>query len=208
MLSTSDLSFAYHGSQAITFPDIQLGSSSSMLITGPSGIGKSTLLKLVAGFLPAASGVIVVAGQSMNKDSAKQRDLIRKKHIGVIAQHPRAIAALTVEENLEMVHFLTSTKSDEIRNLNLLKELGIEKYVKSKPAALSIGEQQRLAIAMATVHKPDLILADEPTSGLDTSNCNKVLDLLSTQVELIGASLLIISHDDRLIKRFENQMEL
>lgn len=208
MLKTKDLCFSYNADKTFRFPDLTLGAGASMLVTGASGIGKSTLLRLIAGFIPADSGSILINEQEMVGASANTRDRIRKDHIGMIAQQPRAIQALSVVENLRMVNYLTATSSNAQERTTLLEAIGIGHHADSLPENMSVGEQQRLAIAMATVHRPKLILADEPTSGLDRENCFKVLELMQRQVDEIGASLLLISHDERLFEQIENRVEL
>lgn len=208
MIRSTSLEFQYPSGGAFTFPDISLDENESLLVAGPSGSGKTTLLKLIAGFLPVEQGSLMVCGHEMKGRSVRDRDEIRRMHLGVISQRPRAIEALTVLENLRMIATLTRVKVLDSDHVASLKVLGIQEHVNSKPHMLSVGELQRLAIAMATVHKPDIILADEPTSSLDDKNTESVTDLLKEHVALNGGALLVISHDSRLMQHFSDQVRL
>lgn len=208
MLISHSLSFQYNTSNRFEFPDIVLDRGENLLILGESGIGKTTLLHLLAGLLKPASGRIELAGVDLTRLKGKELDRFRGSQIGVVFQKPYFIQSLTLGENLQMIQTL-GRKSIDIHAIQLLlDELGLFDKIHSKTHRLSQGEQQRAAIALALVNRPALILADEPTSALDDKNCSKVIKLLKHQTAKYGASLLLITHDHRLTCEFVNSVTL
>lgn len=208
MLISHSLSFQYNASNHFEFPDIVLDKGENLLILGESGIGKTTLLHLLAGLLKPASGRIEVGGVDLTILSGKELDRFRGSQIGVVFQKPYFIQSLTLGENIQMIQSLGKKPRDIHAIQLLLDELGLLDKIHSKPHRLSQGEQQRAAIALALVNRPALILADEPTSALDDKNCSKVIKLLKHQTAKYGASLLLITHDHRLTSEFENSVIL
>ncbi|WP_268036794.1 ABC transporter ATP-binding protein [Algoriphagus sp. PAP.12] len=208
MLISHSLSFQYNTSNHFEFPDIVLDRGENLLILGESGIGKTTLLHLLAGLLKPASGRIEVGGVDLTRLNGKELDRFRGSQVGIVFQKPYFIQSLTLGENLQMIQTL-GRKSIDIHAIQLLlDELGLFDKIHSKTHRLSQGEQQRAAIALALVNRPALILADEPTSALDDKNCSKVIKLLKHQTAKYGASLLLITHDHRLTCEFENSVTL
>lgn len=167
-----------------------------MLVLGKSGSGKSTLLNLLAGLLQPDAGEVMLDGQNLAALKGHKLDLYRGEEIGIVFQKPHLLAALNVEENIQMANYFSLKKSQKISQL--LTELGLGTKVKSSVLTLSEGEAQRVSIARALVNNPKLILADEPTSSLDDENSTKVIQLLKTQAAKIGAALLIVTHDQRV----------
>jgi ABC-type lipoprotein export system ATPase subunit len=144
----------------------------------------------------------------MSAMSKSERDAFRGRHIGFIFQQASFIQALNVLDNVLASQYFGAKKVDVDFAMRLLAELGIERFAKRKTNELSGGERQRLAIARALSTSPDLVLADEPTSSLDDENALKVLHLLVSEAEKNGATLVIVTHDNRLKSKFENQVEL
>lgn len=208
MISTSSLSYTYPGAAPLRFPDLRVEKKESLLILGPSGVGKTTLMHLMAGLLLPLSGNVDVNGVRLNELSAKDRDRFRGKHIGLIFQRPHFIKTLNVLENLLLVQNLAGLRPSKTRCLNFLHRLNLEDKAASRPYSLSQGEQQRVGIAMALINAPALVLADEPTSSLDDTNAEKVIDLLQQQTQQAGAALAIITHDSRLRSHFSKFVEL
>ena len=208
MLQTSDLSFAYPGGSEIRFPDIVCQSGEQWLILGQSGSGKTTLLHLLAGLRTAQSGTIQIGKTQIENLPAAELDVFRGRNIGIIFQTSHFIRSLSVEENLLLTQELAELEPDKKRIHHLLDRLRIGHKLKSKTSDLSVGEQQRVAIARALVNQPKLILADEPTSALDDLNAEEVLTLLKEQAEAVNASLLIVTHDNRLKEAFDKKIEL
>jgi putative ABC transport system ATP-binding protein len=208
MFKTRSLVFAYNQPTEFRFPDIDLEAGQNLLVLGESGIGKTTLLHLMAGFLRPASGRVVLMDTVLHELSSARLDRFRGRHIGLVFQRPRFVNALSVQENLALVQHLAGKQQDKHRISQVLENLGIGHKYHDKPHRLSQGEQQRAAIALAVVNSPQLILADEPTSSLDDKNADRVADLLKEQATATGAHLIIITHDQRLKAQFQNTLTL
>jgi putative ABC transport system ATP-binding protein len=208
MVKTQSLHFAYSPQTSFHFPDIQLDKGENLLILGESGIGKTTLLHLLAGLLKPNSGYVELMGTSLQALSLAQLDQFRGQHIGLVFQRPHFIKTLSVQENLALVQYLAGKAPDQQRIREVLNSLGIGHKSSHKPYRLSQGEQQRAAIALAVVNRPQLILADEPTASLDDKNCARVAELLQEQAAGTGAQLIIITHDSRLKPYFNRTLAL
>jgi len=206
LLQTSALQYAHPGQPAIAFPAIRLGAGEALLVLGKSGSGKTTLLNLLAGLLQPKTGEIKLDGVAMSSLSGQALDVFRGKNIGIVFQKPHLIAALNVRQNLELAHFFSKKKGQDIGHL--LSELGIGAKAESSVQTLSEGESQRVSIARALATSPKLILADEPTSSLDDENTEKVIQLLTSQASKIGAALLIVTHDQRVKNHISNFIEV
>ena len=206
MLETKNLRFKYDNDSELSFPDIKT-SKENLLILGASGVGKTTFLHLLSGLLKPLEGEIDLIGTPISKLAMSEMDRFRGKNIGIVFQKPHFINSLTVKENLQLAQYI-SKKIDKTRINSLLESLGIEDKANKKTLNLSQGEKQRVAIALAIVNSPKLILADEPTSSLDDLNCDKVINLLKDQAAKYKAKLIIITHDYRLKKHFKNTLSL
>ena len=207
MISTKGLNFKYNEQASFSFPDISLGKDENLLIIGSSGIGKTTLLHLLAGLLESNSGSINLYGQDISKLTQHQIDKFRGQNIGIVFQKPHFVNSLTVKENLQLAQYL-GNKKDQNRIVDILSSLDILDKENKKPKKLSQGEKQRASIAMAIVNSPKLILADEPTSSLDDENCDRVIKLLKKQASEFKAQLIVITHDNRLKKHFKKSIKL
>ena len=203
---TKNLRFKYDDDSELSFPDIKT-SKENLLIMGASGVGKTTFLHLLSGLLKPLEGEIDLIGTPISKLTMSEMDRFRGKNIGIVFQKPHFINSLTVKENLQLAQYI-SKKIDKTRISSLLESLGIEDKANKKTLNLSQGEKQRVAIALAIVNSPKLILADEPTSSLDDLNCDKVINLLKNQAAKYKAKLIIITHDYRLKKHFKNTLSL
>ncbi|MDC3246107.1 ATP-binding cassette domain-containing protein [Flavobacteriaceae bacterium] len=207
MIKTKGVEFNYDNQVFFKFQDINLKSSENLLIIGSSGIGKTTLLHLLAGLLESSSGSIKLFEKELSELSSHQLDRFRKNNIGIVFQRPHFVNSLTVKENLELAQYIAN-KKDSNRIENILKNLNILNKSDKKTNQLSQGEKQRASIALAIVNSPKLILADEPTSSLDDINCDNVIELLKKQATDFEAQLIVITHDSRLKKHFKNSIEL
>lgn len=208
MLSTHQLKFKYPSGPEFSFPDIECGKGEHLLIIGESGRGKTTLLHLLAGMLKPVSGTVSIAGKETSGMSDSALDKYRGEHVGIVFQTAHFVESMSVEDNLVLPQFLAGKKITRNKAVELLTRLNLKSKTRQKPMQLSVGEQQRAAIARAVMNNPEVILADEPTSALDDKNANEVIALLEEQAKETGASLIIVTHDKRLKDRFPKQVEL
>ena len=167
-----------------------------VILLGRSGSGKSTLLNLIGAIDLPDRGRVAVAGTDLSALSERERTLFRRRHLGFVFQFFNLIPTLTVEENL-LLRLQLNGRDDAAsrrRALGLLDEVGLADRAASWPDRLSGGEQQRVAIASALAHDPDLILADEPTGNLDLETGQRVIDLLDRLTRRSGKTLLMATH--------------
>jgi putative ABC transport system ATP-binding protein len=207
MVQTQNLAFSYPNLE-LRFPDLSCGNGQTLLITGGSGKGKTTLLHLLGGLLRPTSGSINIGGTDIAALSEKKLDHFRGQNVGIILQEAHFIESLSVLENVVLAIWLANGKRDPETAKSLLVQLGLEPQLHKLPSQLSVGQQQRVSIARAVVNKPQLILADEPTSSLDDENAANVAHLLSALSVESGAALVIVTHDGRLKSRFPKTISL
>lgn len=169
-------------------------------VTGPSGCGKSTLLNLISGIDRPDAGRIEIDGQAVTALPERERTVFRRLHIGFIYQSFNLIPTLTVLENVCLPLALNGHRAPHARDqaLTMLDDVGLADRTDSYPDVLSGGEQQRIAIARALVHKPRLILADEPTGNLDADSAASVAALLDSLVRAADATLILVTHSEAL----------
>lgn len=208
MIVTKNLSFSYGNETHFTFPDIVCNASESVLITGNSGVGKTTLLHLLGGLLKPSSGEVVFDGTNISPFSEKQMDAFRGKNIGVVLQQNHFVESISVLENIMLASWLATGKKEKQKAKSLLEHLHLEKHLNKLPSQLSVGQQQRVSIARALINNPKVLLADEPTSSLDDANTLKVANLLENLSKEYNTALIIVTHDSRLKQRFSNQISL
>jgi ABC-type lipoprotein export system ATPase subunit len=208
MLQTKGLQYQYENAPILSFPDIQCEKGDNLLILGQSGCGKTTLLNLLAGLLTAQHGEININGQNINTLSTRQLDRFRGKNIGIVFQKPHFVQAITVLENIMLASKLAKSDASKQRALYLLQKLGISHKAGSYPKALSSGEQQRASIARALLNRPALLLADEPSSALDDFHCEQVIGLLRDAALEDGATLVVVTHDQRIKNIFPKTIQL
>ena len=208
MLQTRSIRFSYNSLNQFSFPDINLNDGEELLILGKSGVGKTTLIQILAGLLEPNSGSVEYNGVQINNLSSKKIDQFRGQNIGMVFQKPRFVKNISVLDNLLLSLYLSRKKQDKERAVDLLEQVGLGHKVNNIINDLSQGEQQRAAIALAVVKNPSMILADEPTSSLDDINCQKTLSLLKQQAKTTNAKLITITHDQRLFSQFNKSITL
>lgn len=212
MISVENVSFAYGtGDFRLNVPRLSMQSGERLAIVGPSGSGKTTLLNLVAGILSPDSGRIVVAGKDVTALTDTERRQFRASHIGFVFQDFALLDYLPARQNILYPYRITpALKLDQAvrERVEVLAEAcGIRDKLDRHPAALSQGEQQRVAICRALVTQPKLILSDEATGNLDPESKGRILDLLFEQASEAGATLLAVTHDHELLPRFERVID-
>jgi putative ABC transport system ATP-binding protein len=184
----------------IDIEDLAIGDDQQVALIGTSGSGKTTLLHLIAGIVPPDDGRILYAfpGEPpidlAHLDEAR-RDVFRGSHIGYIFQTHHLLAGFTALENVLLGMSFTGRRADREWAVHLLKEVGLGNRLDYLPAKLSVGQQQRVAVARALANRPKLVLADEPTGALDPNTAQQVLQLIRTLCDEVKASLLLVSHD-------------
>lgn len=194
----------------LNIPSWSLATAEQAFIYGPSGLGKSTLLNLLSGMLPASKGQLNVFGQRLDKMSNSERDSFRANNIGYVFQQFNLIPYLNAIDNIQLANYLSNQTSqpyldDEIKQLLVSLNLP-QKDWKTPARNLSIGQQQRVAIARALINKPKLLIADEPTSSLDQANRDAFMTMLMSMVTENNITLLFVSHDMSLSQYF-NRVE-
>jgi len=208
MIVTKNLSFSYGKSTTFGFPDIAVPSGESLLITGGSGRGKTTLLHLLGGLLRPQAGEVVVEQINITGLSEKKLDRFRGQHIGLVLQQSYFVASLNVLENVLLASWLATGKQATEKAKQLLQQLDLQDHLHKQPSQLSIGQQQRVSVARALINEPGLLLADEPTSSLDDENAHRVAGMLAQLAKQYGTALVIVTHDQRLKDIFPNQISL
>jgi putative ABC transport system ATP-binding protein len=180
--------------------DLEVAAGSFTLIKGPSGCGKSTLLAMLAGLTPPDAGSVHALGTDVWALDRKARDALRLARMGFIFQGSVLFPALSARDQVALL--LTEmgmARKDALAQAGpALDAVGMGDRAHLRPASLSGGEKQRVAIAMALAKRPAIIFADEPTSALDTENAMAVAALLRAQAAAVGAAVLCVTHDDRL----------
>lgn len=197
-LAIRNLAFAYGGRRILDDFSFDMAAGEQSLLIGASGSGKSTLVSLICGLLTPDAGTISIGGETMTGIGPSQRDDLRRRRVGLVFQTLRLVSALDLAANLRLAQRLSGQATEGERVSMLIERLGLAHRAHARPRELSQGEAQRAAIARALIGRPDLIIADEPTSALDHANMEKVAALLRECAGEAGASLLIVTHDDRL----------
>jgi putative ABC transport system ATP-binding protein len=181
--------------------DWEIPGGNIQLLMGPSGSGKTTLLSILAGLLTPSEGKVYLLGQEITRMSRSRLARFRLQHIGFIFQDFNLFPALTAAENIEVVLNIKGIKGKVARNQAqaLLEQVGLGDKGKQKPRDLSGGQKQRVAIARALAGHPQLIMADEPTASLDSQSGHAVMELLRKLAKEEGATVLIVTHDPRIM---------
>ena len=209
IISFSHVTKKYPG-DVVALADLTLSVNEGELVflTGPSGAGKSTLLKLVAGIERPTGGVLLVSGQDMRKLNRTTLPFLRRK-LGLILQQHRLLQDRNVLDNVMLPLVVTGASPQEARQRAMvaLERVGLDAKALATPMSLSGGEQQRVSIARAIVHKPRIILADEPTANLDRASAKGVIEMLHT-FNSAGVTCIISTHDERLLQGADRVFEL
>ncbi len=190
--------------QALRSVSVTIQKGEFVAILGRSGSGKSTLLNILAGLDKPSEGKVYIDGTDIFHLSEEKRTLLRREKIGFVFQAYELLHALTVTENIRLPEL--TKDADYMREL--LDTLEIRQYEKSYPDQLSGGEQQRVSIARALINHPPILFADEPTGNLDSKTERTVIDLLKNLAEKYGTSILMVTHNEDLVKDADRVIRL
>ncbi|HEM3075892.1 ABC transporter ATP-binding protein [Streptococcus suis] len=198
------------GSQTITAlkpTNFSIEEGEFVAIIGPSGSGKSTFLTLAGGLQTPITGRVLINQSNYSDLPEKKRAKLRYKDIGFVLQASNLIPFLTVEKQLTLVDKVNKKAEPSKRN-ELLSELGVDHLKNKFPKDLSGGERQRVAIARALYNDPALILADEPTASLDSNRAFEVVELLAKEAKERNKSIIMVTHDQRMIEKCDKVYEM
>jgi len=184
-------------------PRLSVAAGEQVVIRGRSGGGKTTLLNAIAGLTTVDSGRILLNGTDVTRITEVGRDRFRARHIGFVFQTFNLLAGFSALENVLLGMTFTGQRRDTRRAQELLERVGLGHRLTHKPAALSVGEQQRVAVARALVNRPLLLLADEPTANIDPAHQQQVIDLLREVCAIENVAMLLVTHADEVSNQFE-----
>jgi len=198
--------------EALREVNLEVARGEFAAIVGPSGCGKSTLLYVLGGLTAATSGEVTIGGEELSTlgDAALSR--LRGRTTGFVFQRFNLLPTLSIRDNLALAQAIRGADCGGIDGL--LARVGLAEKAHRRPAELSMGEQQRAAIARALAHRPAILLADEPTGNLDSGNSARILDLLGAMHRDLGQTILLVTHDpgvagaaDRVIRMRDGIIE-
>lgn len=216
LIELRDLVFRWPGPAGVCLdiPEFSVAAGEQVFLHGESGGGKSTLLNLLAGVLVPASGRLRVLGHDLSALGAAARDRFRVDHVGLIFQQFNLIPYLSVLDNVLLPTRFSKRRRERAGDARasaatLLGHLDLPENLWRRDATqLSVGQQQRVAAARALIGRPELVIADEPTSALDAARQAAFLDLLGRECAAAGATLLFVSHDQRLAAHFGRRVAM
>lgn len=186
----------------LDIPSFHIDAGELVALEGQSGSGKSTLLNVISGISRPDSGHVLISGLDIVKLAESQRDRLRADRVGLIFQQFNLLPGFTALENVLVAMNFGSTVADKGRAETLLESVGLADRLHHKPAALSIGQQQRVAVARALANRPRILLADEPTASIDPAHQQQVIDLLQTTCQDENVALLVVTHAPEIAEQF------
>ena len=198
----------------IFVPNLEIKKGEKVLLLGESGSGKTTILSLICGFLNPLSGNIFIKGKTINQLSSKTKDEYRADNIGIIFQQFNLLPYANVVDNVLLPLYFSKVRSNNVPNkrekvIELFKQLRLpDDITQFRASSLSMGQQQRVAVARALIGNPSLIIADEPTSSLDADAQKIFLDLMFQQISENNSTLLMVSHDRSLSDQFDRLIDI
>lgn len=188
---------------------LSIKSGEKVVIRGASGAGKSTLLHILAGYIQPVSGNVLVNGQTYSEMNRRDLHQFRSKNIGMILQQPYFMPEMTVYENITLPLHILDMPIDQSTIIQAAAQMGLSETILSAyPHTLSGGERTRASILRALVHKPKVVFADEPTAALDAKRSHKIYDYLANSSIFEGITMVIVSHDQHMLKYFEHVYDL
>ena len=197
MLTCENLSFSIDGQKLFSNINFKINKEKDLLITGPSGIGKTTLLSILCGLQQPSDGRILYNDISIYNLAESKVDEFRGQKLGIVFQNFNLINTFTIKQNLQLANSALGSK-DTDHIYELLQRVGLADKSHIKVSKLSIGEKQRVAVARAFIGNPKWIFCDEPTSSLDDRNTDIITNLIKEESIRCKASLILITHDKRV----------
>jgi putative ABC transport system ATP-binding protein len=213
LIKIQNLKFRY-GNQGFSLfvENLEISQGEKLAIVGPSGSGKTTFLDLVAGIQLPRSGAVVVADTELSALNDEKRRNFRLTQMGLVFQEFELLEYLSVSDNIKLPFLINRTLKAVSVSSSMIAELasqvGIADKLSRRPRQLSQGEKQRVAICRALIHRPRVLLADEPTGNLDANNKNRIVDLLLEQASQTGSTLIVVTHDQALMDRFDKVIDV
>ena len=204
-------SFALPGGEradVLDIPGFALAEGEQCALEGQSGSGKSTLLHVISGIMRPDSGRVVIASVDITRLDEARRDRIRADKLGLVFQQFNLLPGFSALENVLVAMSFGSGKPDRWRAADLLAAVGLSHRLHHKPGELSIGQQQRVAVARALANRPRAILADEPTASVDAAHQQQVIDLLRNTCTEQGVALLVVTHAPAVASQFPRRLRL
>lgn len=199
-------------STVLDVPSFNLADGEQVALLGGSGTGKTTLLHSIAGIIKPDGGRVLFTFNGQPTDIAALpealSDAFRGTHIGYIFQTHHLLPGFTALENVLLGMTFTGRSADRAWAKHLLEEVGLGQRLDYLPAKLSVGQQQRVAVARALANRPQLVLADEPTGALDPTTAQQVLDLIRKLCHEVNAALILVTHDMNIAKQLERVVRL
>ena len=208
MLICENLSFSIDGHKLFSNINLNIENQKDLLITGPSGIGKTTLLSILCGLQKPTAGKVLYDDINLYNLVENKIDYFRGDKLGIVFQNFNLINAFTIKQNLELANITQG--SEEKKLYDLLQRVGLADKSHIKVSKLSVGEKQRLAVARAFIGNPKWIFCDEPTSSLDDNNTEIISQFIKDESTRCKASLILITHDKRVqsILNFSQTLKL
>ena len=203
--------FALPGGEAVPVLDIEsfaMAAGEQCALEGQSGSGKSTLLHVISGIMRPDTGRVVIDGVDLTRLPEARRDRVRADKLGLVFQQFNLLPGFTALENVLVAMSFGSGKADRWRATDLLAAVGLADRLHHKPAELSIGQQQRVAVARALANRPRVILADEPTASIDPAHQQQVIDLLKNTCKEHDVALLVVTHAPEVASQFSRRVRL
>ncbi len=187
----------------LDIPQFKVDEGEQVVVVGHSGCGKTTLLHIVAGIIRPDAGTVQIGDLDIARLPEAARDRFRADHLGYVFQTFNLLSAFSALENVLLGMSFASRRPDMERARHLLDRVGLSSRLHHKPAMLSVGEQQRVAVARALANKPKLLLADEPTANIDTKHQRQVVDLIRQTCREETISLVLVTHTDDVMQQFD-----
>jgi len=197
MLICENISFAIDGYKLISDINLKIQPQKDLLITGPSGIGKTSLLSMLCGLQKPTQGNVKYNDMNLYDMSENKIDDFRGKELGIVFQNFNLINSFTIKQNLDIANTVSKQNNND-QLYDLLQRVGLAEKSHLQVSKLSVGEKQRLAVARAFIGKPKWIFCDEPTSSLDNKNTDVIINLIKEESLRCKASLILITHDTRV----------